>query len=248
MLKFLIVGSGSKGNATIVYDEKTTLLIDMGLPLCRLNDALGKIGKGISDLSCVLVTHEHSDHVCGLKYIDDVPVFSTRLTIEKPQKTLERLRPYSVGTFLVTPIPTSHDVVNPTGYRIDSLNGETLIYITDTGVLPAISLSFIKNATYYVFESNYDYKMLLSSDRPKILKDRIHSDHGHLSNVDSAIYMTGLIGPSTKEIVLAHLSEQCNSPEKALDTYRRIFDERGVGLGNIKLSCASQWDVFEGGQ
>jgi phosphoribosyl 1,2-cyclic phosphodiesterase len=89
--------------------------------------------------------------------------------------------------------------------------------------------------------------MLLKSNRPKILKDRIRGDYGHLSNADSAAFLSCLVGPKTKAIYLAHLSEECNTPDKALSTQRRILEERGVDLGRVKVVLTNQWKEVLGG-
>ena len=122
---------------------------------------------------------------------------------------------------------------------------EELVYLTDTGQISKRTFNLIKNKTYYIIESNHDVEMLLNSNRPAILKSRILSYKGHLSNEDSAFYMSNLIGENTKKIVLAHLSEECNTTEKALDTYHNVFALRKINLNHIEIKCASQHEVVE---
>ena len=111
-------------------------------------------------------------------------------------------------------------------------------------ILPR-TLKAIKNKTYYIIESNHDVEMLLNSSRPEILKKRILSYEGHLSNEDSAFYMSHLIGEKTKRIVLAHLSEECNTPEKALRTYYDVFNYQNIDVNNIDIKCANQHEVVK---
>ena len=103
--------------------------------------------------------------------------------------------------------------------------------MTDTGFISEKNLEVMRNADYYIIESNHNIKMLLQTNRPAELKQRILSDFGHLSNEDSALYMSELIGDKTKEIALAHISEEANYNEKALGTYLRILKERIVDIG-----------------
>jgi Metal-dependent hydrolases of the beta-lactamase superfamily I len=122
-----------------------------------------------------------------------------------------------------------------------------IIYITDTGYISKKNASYMVDADYYIIESNHDIEMLMKTNRPMFLKNRILSDYGHLSNDDSAMIISRLLGPSTKEIVLAHLSQEANTKELALNTYHRIFNQNNIELKNIKIKVASQIDVVYGG-
>ena len=115
------------------------------------------------------------------------------------------------------------------------------MYLTDTGFIPDESIKYLFNADYYVFESNYNYKMLIETNRPQSLINRIDSDFGHLSNEDSANYLADFIGENTKEIALAHLSREANSHEKALETHMKIYKKRHVDVSNINIVCCSQF-------
>jgi phosphoribosyl 1,2-cyclic phosphodiesterase len=247
MIRFLILGSGSKGNATLIYDETTLFQVDMGIPLCRVQDGLKQLHKSFKDIKGVLITHEHTDHIGTLNRLpDSIPVYSGEGTLHEHYNIIEDEVPFKIGDFVIFPLSVSHDATNPMGFLI-SHNDEKLVYITDTGYVPENDLPFIADADYYIFESNHDYRMLMASKRPAILKKRIHSDHGHLSNADSATYLASLIGESTKGIYLAHISEECNTPEMALETYRKIFDRKHKNLSKIHLECAKQWEAIEGG-
>ena len=125
---------------------------------------------------------------------------------------------------------------------------EKLVYVTDTGMIPDKTLDKMKNADYYIIESNHNIKKLHQTNRPAYLKLRILSDEGHLSNEASAIYMSELVGNKTKEIILAHLSEEANEPELALKAYKKIFQKAHIDLDKIYLHCASQREIVEGGK
>jgi phosphoribosyl 1,2-cyclic phosphodiesterase len=245
---FHIIASGSKGNATIVVSNKTVLLIDMGITLTRLNEGLSEIGLKISDITGALFTHNHTDHISGLKFLSPKIMYALEGTLPSSLSHVVCLnQPFKIGDFEITPIETSHDATNPCAYLIKD-KSSSLFYMTDTGVFVEESLPLIKNPTYLIIESNHDIKMLLHTNRPFDLKNRIMSDHGHLCNEDSAIAAISIIGENTKEIVLAHLSEEANTPETALEAYQKIFNHFGVPFDKYKIRCANQWVSLTGGE
>jgi phosphoribosyl 1,2-cyclic phosphodiesterase len=247
MIRFDILESGSKGNATLVYDEDTLFQIDMGVPLKVVKEGLDHLGKKVENIEGLFITHEHTDHIKTLPLLSDVvPVYASLNTVNIPCKTLTPYQKICLGSFEITPLQTSHDAVNPIGFLIVHQD-EKLVYVTDTGYLSDENLSLMKGATYYIIESNHDYKMLLHSHRPASLKHRIHSDVGHLSNSDSAFYMAEEVSDATKGIYLAHLSEECNTPELALETYYQAFEKQGLNAERYHIVCAKQWEAVEGG-
>jgi phosphoribosyl 1,2-cyclic phosphodiesterase len=246
MISFVVVGSGSKGNATLLFDEETLIQIDMGLPMRRITAALESIKKNKSDLQGILITHEHTDHIKNLSmYKGKVPIYASKGTIDYFDHEVVPFDSFEIGTLSVIPFMTSHDAANPVGYVV--ISGKTkLVYLTDSGYVPEESLDYLKDADYYIMESNHDLKMLMKSNRPAVLKGRIKGDEGHLSNVDSAIYLSELVGPKTKEIYLAHLSEECNLPELALEAYRKTFKKKEVPY-DINIICLKQNEAVRGG-
>ena len=246
MISFVVVGSGSKGNATLLFDEETLIQIDMGLPMRRITAALESINKNKSDLQGILITHEHTDHIKNLSmYKGKVPIYASKGTIDYFDHEVVPFDSFEIGTLSVIPFMTSHDAANPVGYVV--ISGKTkLVYLTDSGYVPEESLDYLRDADYYIMESNHDLKMLMKSNRPAVLKRRIKGDEGHLSNVDSAIYLSELVGPKTKEIYLAHLSEECNLPELALEAYRKTFKKKEVPY-DIDIICLKQNEAVRGG-
>ena len=119
--------------------------------------------------------------------------------------------------------------------------------MTDTGCYLSNCTEHIKNPTYLIIESNHDIQMLLHTNRPMELIKRIMSEYGHLCNEDSAFASIEIIGEKTKEIVLAHLSEEANTPSLALEAYKKIFEYKGIDLSKYKLRCANQWSPLIGG-
>ena len=247
-MKIIVVESGSKGNATLIYDEGRLLLIDMGITLTSLKQGLARIDKKLLDIDALLLTHSHTDHTKGIQYLDPLPIYCTKGSYSGSNVNyIEPFQKFMIEHFTITPISASHDAPNPVGFVIKNKK-EKLVYLTDTGMIPDKSLSKMKNADYYIIESNHNIKMLHQTHRPASLKLRILSDEGHLSNETSAIYMSELVGDKTKEIILAHLSEEANDPEVALKAYKKIFQKCRIDLSKINLHCASQREIVEGGK
>ena len=244
---FHIIASGSKGNATLVVSNKTVLLIDMGITLTRLEEGLNVINLKLNDITGALFTHDHTDHIAGIKFLSPKIMYALEGTLPSSLSNVVLLnKPFKIGDFEITPIETSHDATNPCAYLIKDKTS-SLFYMTDTGVFMEETLPLIKDPTYLIIESNHDVRMLLHTNRPFELKNRIMSDHGHLCNEDSAIAAASIIGEHTKEIVLAHLSEEANTPETALEAYQKIFKHFGVAFDKYKVRCAHQRHSLTGG-
>ena len=245
MINCFILASGSKGNSTLIFNDETSLIIDLGISKCEAEEKLSKLGKNFANINYFLFTHAHTDHIKSYNVVPIEKRFALKNVIPFPKENeLKCYKEYQFGSFLITPIKASHDSGQACGYLI-KYNEEELVYLTDTGIIPKRTLNLIKDKTYYIIESNHDVDMLLNSNRPKILKDRILSYVGHLSNEDSAFYMSNLIGSRTKKIVLAHLSEECNTEEIALETYFNVFEKRNIDFSNIEIKCDNQHEVIK---
>lgn len=246
-MHFIIVGSGSKGNATILFSHGTTILIDLGLPLIRVKEGLSLINKNIKDVDGIIYTHEHADHINGLKSFSPKIMYATDGTL--PTSLSNRVNYYEsfkIKNLTITPFPTSHDAKKPCGYVIDD-GEEKMVYFTDTGVFIEEALPILINPNYLIIESNHDITKLMQTNRPMNLKQRILGSHGHLCNEDSAFAATRIVGDKTKEVILAHLSEEANTPELALDAYRNVFNYCGLLFDRYNVRCAPQWTYMEGG-
>ena len=247
-MRFIVIQSGSKGNATLIIDKGRVLLIDMGITLKVLKEALEKEHLNLYNITAMLLTHEHTDHTKGIEYLPPLPIYCTKETYHRENVVeLEPYEKFNIEHFSITPVSTSHDVCNPLGFVIEN-NEEKLVYLTDSGKITVKTLQKLKNADYYIIESNHDPDMLMATNRPMFLKKRILSNKGHLSNEQSANYMCKCIGDKTKEIVLAHLSEEANDPCVALDTYMKVFKDANISLDNIQVYCANQHHSVEGGK
>lgn len=221
-MEFINVCSGSKKNTSIIYNENTLIIIDAGEGIRNLTKELKKINKTIKDVDFVFITHNHTDHIKNIKYFDKSKIFTLKDIVKdlNDSNYLSKFNEYNFKSFLITPLSLSHDSNDIMGLLIiDTLHNDTLGYITDTGYLPFKTLKYLYNLNYYYFESNYDDLMLQESRRSDELKSRISGIKGHLSNEMSSIYLDEIIGDKTTKILLAHLSEECNTREIALSTH-----------------------------
>ena len=242
-MKVSVLSSGSKGNCTYIETKKYKILIDIGTSSLYVEKSLKSIGVNPSDIDMIFITHAHIDHVGGLKvfskkynpriYISDKILQESKLKIENVSSEEEIIITEDIN---VRSIPLSHDVKDIKGYVIEEDN-DSMVYITDTGYISENLFQYIKNKNLYVFESNHDIEMLMNNPKyPHHTKIRILSDKGHLSNKDSAYYLTKLIGDNTNHIILAHLSEQNNTEELALSTLEEALKKRNINFKNIRIA------------
>lgn len=246
-MEFHVLASGSKGNATFVYENHCGILIDCGITRKQLLYKLNSLGFDENDITYVFLTHDHYDHNKNIHIFDQDKVFSAPKNIPGLDE-YHSLVPYThrqFDQFDVLTLRTSHDASDPIGFVI-STKEESLLYLTDTGYVSMKNRQYMKNLDYYIIESNHDIEMLMATKRPMFLKNRILNDVGHLNNEYSAKLMSELIGDQTKEIILAHLSQEANSPEKALETYKEVFQREHIEFDHIQV--ASQVNIVSGGR
>lgn len=248
-MKVYNLASGSKGNSTYVEFLSTKILIDLGTDYKYICECLNHLEVNPDEIKYIFFTHTHDDHISALKTF--IKHYNPTLVLTKKMYDYLNIDYDNVFIFddnindiviNVKAINTSHDSVDSKGYIFEE-NSETLGYITDTGYINNKYFSDLSNLTYYYFESNHDVDMLINGRYPRWLQKRILSDKGHLSNNSSSYYLAKLIGSNTKKIVLAHLSEENNSPSKALDTLISVFNEYEVSFENVV--CAKQKEITE---
>lgn len=138
----------------------------------------------------------------------------------------------------ITPIPTFHDATESVGYILENEN-KKIVYITDTGYVHHKIFNLLTNADCYVIESNYDPFTLIHSSRPESNKKRTISDHGHLSNEDAMVFIAKVMGPNTKLVIHAHISQECNLTQIIIDTREKVFDDYGIDTKNINFVISS---------
>lgn len=226
-MKVSVLSSGSKGNSVYVETNNHKILMDIGNSCLYIEKALHELEIDPKEIDIVLITHAHKDHIAGLNVFSKKynPLIYITRAIEEEAKLNLNNKIYFDGeivldTLKITPIKTSHDVDDSYGYILEEDNN-SLVYITDTGYIHKRYFDILKNKNVYVFESNHDVEKLMNNDKyPHHIKIRILSDKGHLSNEDSSYYLSELIGDKTKQIILAHLSEENNTEELAYETLK----------------------------
>lgn len=243
-MKVEIFASGSGGNCMLVSSGETNILIDAGISMRRIETALRGSGLSLNDITGVLVTHEHSDHISGLKML----IKYYGLAIYTPHTVANRLRgmlpdidpclhiievgtPFPVGGFKVTAFHTPHDTDESVGYRVEG--GGCFAMATDMGHVTQEVIRFLSGADTVLIEANHDVDMLRYGPYPVYLKRRILSDRGHLSNENCAKLARLLCTCGTRQIVLGHLSRDNNRPDIALAAVRAELE----GLP-VELHCA----------
>ncbi len=241
-MKICVLASGSKGNSAYIETDGTKSLVDLGMSAGYIAKSLKKIGVDPAEIERVFLTHTHTDHIAGLKVFIKKYHPTVYLT-EKMEKELDFEiedkvyidKEATISDLKVEVIKTSHDVADANGYIFSSLD-KSIVYITDTGYIHVKNFRKLKNKSIYVFESNHDIRLLREGKYPYYLQQRILGDKGHLSNKDSAYYLSNFIGSKTERIILIHLSEENNRPEVALKTLLDTLEDKGVKIPDIEIA------------
>ena len=237
-MRIVVLSSGSKGNTTFIESGNTKILIDLGNSCKYVTDKLKEIGVSPNEIDAILITHTHIDHVKGLKVFTNK--YKTNVYISNKMKNdLDYLENYqlieeiiNIKDLLINTIKTSHDTEESFGYVIES-NNKSLVYITDTGYINEKYHKLLSNRNIYILESNHDIEMLNNGPYPFKLRQRILGDKGHLSNYDCSKYLSNFIGNNTKCIMLAHLSQDNNTPSIAYDTLIERLDSNNQSIDKI---------------
>lgn len=241
-MKFEVLSSGSKGNTTFISTIETKILIDCGNTCKYVCEKLKSININPNELDAIFITHTHKDHISGLKVFLHKYNIKVYLT-EKMLSDLPYVENYElintdailIKDMKIEMIKTSHDAPDARGYIINS-NNKSIVYITDTGYINNKYHSMLEDKDVYIFESNHDVELLNNSSYPFALRKRILSDKGHLSNHDSSMYLSKFIGNNTKYILLAHLSEENNTPLLAYNTLIDKLKETNKEVNNIIIA------------
>ncbi|WP_156289904.1 MBL fold metallo-hydrolase [Oceanobacillus salinisoli] len=242
-LRFSVLASGSTGNAFYIESEQQKLLVDAGLSGKKLTNLFEKIQIDPQELSGVLVTHEHSDHIKGLgifarKY--NLPIYANEKTwkamdgaigkISVDQKFLFNMEEVKTfGDLDVESFGVSHDAAEPMFYTFRH-KGKKVALVTDLGYVSERIKKIVEDADAYVFEANHDVEMLRMGRYPWSVKRRILGDSGHVSNEDCALALTDIISNRTKRIYLAHLSVDNNMKDLARMSVNNVLKERGIDM------------------
>lgn len=240
-LSFAPLFSGSSGNATLISCGSTTVLVDSGVSCKRVMNELNAIDIDPSDLSAILVTHEHDDHIKGIGVLSrkfDLPIFATDGTWAAMEKKIgdvasknicliEPGKDFYFGDLNVMPFTIPHDAARPCGYSFENF-GTRFTIATDIGCIRDKWLDHVLGSDAVLLESNYDPGMLEAGKYPYHLKYRIKSNHGHLCNDDAAEVARRLAEKGTRQLILGHLSTENNYPDLALTCTRQHLIVNGI--------------------
>ena len=237
-MEFYTLASSSSGNAALARHGDTAVLIDAGISARRITLSLAQLGLAPDALRAVLITHAHSDHVSGLAALSKkyaVPVFASRGTARSlvcPGDALHSFEPgdaFSIGAFEVRSFRTSHDAAGSVGYRLDCASG-SLGLLTDTGYVTDEAAAALSGVDTLLLEANHDVETLQSGPYPYPLKRRILGGQGHLSNEAAAEFALRCAMGGTRDILLAHLSAENNTPVMAEYAVARRLQSAGFSI------------------
>lgn len=244
-MKFASLGSGSKGNATLVQAGDTLVMIDCGFSLRETTRRLQRLGMRPGDLDAILVTHEHSDHASGVARLSrahDIPVYMTHGTAHTgrcegcfEQRLFNCGDEFSIGSLVVTGIAVPHDAAEPCQYRL-SWEGRALGLLTDLGSVTPHVVDQYRHCQALVLEFNHDFNMLMQGDYPFPLKRRVGGDWGHLNNEQAASFLAQADPAGLQHLVVAHVSENNNCRQQAERALLSVLDS----LDRVVWACQSE--------
>ncbi len=238
-MKICSLSSGSKGNSLYVESEHARILIDIGLSARQIRERLATLRVNPADIDAIVLTHAHRDHVRGAGVFSrqfQTPIYGHPDTLDditylfrKNEKTVPWYRPFQIKDISLTPFPVSHDAIPTVGYLVSS-GGRVMALCTDLGVVTAEVETHLRQADFLILESNHDPDMLINGPYPWDLKERIASRVGHLSNHDTGRLLKSLLNGRVEKVLLAHISEENNTPELARET---VLHYIGSGLEDL---------------
>lgn len=246
-ITFFSLGSGSCGNCYYLSTESDAIIIDCGIGIRRFKKNLTEYGLKVSKIRGIIVTHDHADHIKATGKISKeyaIPVYATKLvhegmdrnwqsTVKIPienRQNIEAGKTFKIGPFVITPFTIPHDASENVGYHIEI--GECRFTVmTDVGDVTENVKYYISQSTHLILEANYDEEMLKQGRYPEMLKERIASGHGHLSNKKTAYALAENFHEKLSYVWLCHLSEENNHPELARKTLESVLRSYGIIAG-----------------
>ena len=251
MLTLTVLGSGSSGNAAVVSNGRTTVLVDAGLSAKQLSLRLSQVGYSLEQIDAVLLTHEHLDHCRGIAVLSrqrELQLYANALTREAMSRSLEGAKvrwnvmtnsvPFELGDLQVECFAVPHDAADPVGFVIGDGHSR-LGLVSDLGHSNRLIETRLSQCHGLFVEANYDRALLEADEvRPWATKQRISSPHGHLSNEQAAGLIASLAHSHLRQVVLGHLSDDCNRPELAVDFVRRALAD--TVARHARVQCAAR--------
>ena len=232
-MRIASLGSGSRGNGTLIEYEDTCLLVDLGFSLKETLVRLGRLSKSPEDINTILVTHEHADHMSGVAPFAANFGIAARMTSGTFQgsqyvetlgfKVFSSHHPFTIGTIEIEPIPVPHDAREPSQFIFTGGGKYRIGLLTDIGHITTHVREKYKNCDALFLECNYDAQMLADGPYPSGLKTRVGGSQGHLSNSQAAELLRLVKNDRLKYVVIGHISEKNNTPDLALESAQKAL-------------------------
>lgn len=256
------IASGSSGNCTYAGTDRTALLVDAGISARQIERGLGRIDRALGDLTGILITHEHSDHIKGLGVLArryGIPIYGTRGTLRAIAsatslgkidvglfREIHEDREFEIGDITVHPFEIPHDASQPCAYRLTK--GEhSVAVVTDLGVFSNYIVENLQGVNGIVLEANHDIRMLQAGPYPYYLKQRILGTHGHLSNENAGRLLCRILHDNLKCVFLGHLSKENNYDALAYETVctEVTMGDNPYQAGDFRIQVANRSDVSD---
>ena len=257
MFKTAVLASGSKGNCFLVKTDKTKILVDAGLSAKKTINLIESLYLSHAKVNALIISHEHNDHISGAGVLSrklKIPIFITEKTYISSKRVLGKLNhgikffengeEFEIGDLVITPFASSHDVSESTNFVITQKGNikRKLGIVTDLGYPTRLTINKLQGVTTIILESNHDEKMLLEGPYPWELKQRVKGREGHLSNEQAVGLISQIIHSELSNIILAHLSEQNNTPQLAYNTMKAFLETVNM---ETNLIISSQYEPTE---
>ena len=248
-MNYCVLGSGSKGNCTLVESGSTCILIDAGFSGIEIRRRLSLINRSEQDLTAIVITHEHGDHINGVGVISrrcNLPVYANYGTHAASEQRVKQLHQrcefvtgqgFVINDLQIHPFRTSHDTADPVGFVISD-DRSAVAYCTDTGKITNLIRQRVAGCQALILEANYDPQMLMDGPYPMHIKQRVRSSHGHLANEDTGRFLAEQINSRLSHVILAHLSETNNLPALAHEQVLNKIESLQPAF-KVDLACQS---------
>lgn len=251
-LMYVSFGSGSSGNSCYIGTDRGGIVIDAGIRAEKIEEMMKQHGLSMRSVKALLLTHDHSDHVryayALLRSNRHMELFCTPRVLNgmfRRHNVSRRIKdyhhpifkeiPFKIGRMEITAFEVPHDGSDNMGFSID-FAGHRFVLATDLGEVADRARHYMSQANYLVIEANYDLDMLRNGRYPEYLKARIRTSNGHLDNEQTATFLKDIINPDLKYIFLCHLSQDNNTPAKALRAVRQALEEKRKKVGDAEVS------------
>lgn len=251
-IKLCVLASGSSGNCTFIGTETTRILVDAGLSAKKTTERLAEIGETPETLDAICVTHEHGDHIAGIRVLQKkhgIPVYANAGTFEGIRvarqggdvtcRQFTTGSAFEIGDLCLEPFSVPHDAYEPVGFVVRN-GGSSIGLATDIGIVTNLLREKLRACDVVMIEANHDEAMVHEAARPWSLKQRILSNQGHLSNRASAGLIAEIAGEGLKHLFLAHLSSDCNSPLRARRAFETVLADAGHDHVTVRVTGAAQ--------